>query len=166
MSCNSCIFVPIGEGFLHFSGVICSENVLRDGTAINQSCRAALEGDTLYTAVSVGCSLHGIIVGIGKVCYAKSFNILCCIGIGVLDDVVGLSKEHIDFFVIGSICLIKQSFIESCLISTAVIRNNDPVYGDAFGNFVVLLKEAFELLVPCVNVEDFAFFCGCADCTE
>ena len=36
-------------------------------------------------------------------------------------------------------------------------------YGNAFGNFIVLLKEALKFFIPCVDAENFAFLCfsGC-----
>ena len=54
-------------------------------------------------------------------------------------------------------CLVQQSCVQSILVSAVVRGNDDPVDSDAFGNGVVLLKEALELFVPCVDVENLSF---------
>ena len=70
---------------------------------------------------------------------------------------VNFQQEHVDLLVGRNIVLIQQRLVQLVLVSAAVVGGDDPVDGDAFGNFVVLLKEALELFVPCVDVEDLAF---------
>ena len=148
---------PVGQGGLDFGGIIGAQNVLGDGTAVNQSSGAALEGNALNGAVGIGSGLHSVSVSVGEIGDAQRLDILGVIGVGVLLDVVGLGQEQVDLVVIGSGGLSLQGLVQLLLISTAIAGGDDPVYGDTFGNGVVLLEEALELFVPGVDVEDLAF---------
>ena len=160
VSGDSVELVPAVQLGLNLSGIIGAQDVLGDGAAIDQSGGAALEGDTLDSAVGVGSGLHSVLIGVGEIGDAQSLNVLGELGIGVLQDVVSLSQEHIDLLVVSDIGLVQQSLVQLVLINAAVRGVDDPVDGDAFGNGVVLLEEALELLVPSVDVEDLAFLGG------
>ena len=160
VSGDSVELVPAVQLGLNLSGIIGAQDVLGDGAAIDQSGGAALEGDTLDSAVGVGSGLHSVLIGVGEIGDAQSLNVLGELGIGVLQDVVSLSQEHIDLLVVSDIGLVQQSLVQLVLINAAVRGVDDPVDGDAFGNGIVLLEEALELLVPGVDVEDLAFLGG------
>ena len=158
ISRDSIELVPAVQQFLDLGGIVGAQNVLGDGAAINESCRAALEGDTLDHAGSVGRCLHGVGIGVGEVGHAEGGDVLRDGRLGVLLDVVGLSQEQVDLVVGGSVLLIEQRLVELVLIGAVGARSDDPVNGHAFGNGVILLKEALELFVPGIDVEDLAFF--------
>ena len=148
--------VPVGQGLLDFCGIIGAQDILCDGAAVDQRCGAALEGDTLDDAVGIGSGLHGVGVGIGKIGNAQLGNILGSIGFGEVLDEVSLGQEQVHLVVSGGIFLVQQSLRNLFRVSAAIIGGNDPVDGDTFGNGVVFLKEALELLVPGIDVEHLA----------
>ena len=164
VSRDSIEFVPAVQQLLDLGGIVGAQNVLGDGAAINESCRAALEGDTLDHAGSVGRCLHGVGIGVGEVGHAEGGDVLRDGRLGVLLDVIGLSQEQVDLVVGGSVLLIEQGLVELVLIGTVGARSDDPVDSHALGNGVIFLKEALELFVPGIDVEDLAFlgsgFCG------
>ena len=155
MNCDSVELVPAVESGLNLGGIIGAENVLGDGAAIDQSGGAALEGDTLHNAVGIRSGLNRVGIGVGEIGDTESLDILCGIGIDILQNVVGLGQEHIDLVIGSGAVLIHQGFVELLLVGAVVTGGDDPVDGYAFGNGVVLLKEALELFVPGVDVEDF-----------
>ena len=149
-------FVPVGQGLLDFCGIIGAQDILCDGAAVDQRGGAALEGDTLDDAVGIGSALHGVSIGIGEVGNAQLGDILGEVGAGVLLDVVSFGQEQVHLVVSGGIFLVQQSLVQLFLVSAVVTGGNDPVDGDTFGNGVVLLEEALELLVPGIDVEHLA----------
>ena len=158
ISRDSIELVPAVELFLNLGGIVGAQNVLGDGAAVNESCRAALEGDTLDHAGSVGRCLNGIFIGVGEVSHAESGDVLRHGRLSVLLDVVGLREEQVDLFVGGSVLLIEERFVELVLIGAVCARGDDPVDSHALGNGVIFLKEALELFVPGIDVENLAFF--------
>ena len=125
--------------------------------AIDQRGGAALEGDALHDAVLIGRGLNGVLVRVGEIVDAESGDVLGEVGVGILLDVVGFGQEQVDLLIVGRGGLVEQGRVQLVLIGVVVARGDDPVDGHAFGNGVVLLKEALELLVPGVDVEDLAF---------
>ena len=157
VSRDSIELVPAVQQLLDLGGIVGAQNVLGDGAAVNQSRRAALEGYALNDAGSIRRSLHGICIGAGEIGHAEGGDVLRDGRLGILLDVVGLSEEQVDLVVCRSVLLIEKSLVELVLIGAIGARGDDPVDGHAFGNGVVLLKEALELFVPGVDVEDLAF---------
>ena len=154
---DSLELLPAVELGLDLGGIIGAENVLGDGAAIDQRGGAALEGDALHDAVLIGRSLNGVLVRVGEIVDAESGDVLGEVGVGILLDVVGFGQEQVDLLIVGRGGLVEQGRVQLVLIGVVVARGDDPVDGHAFGNGVVLLKEALELLVPGVDVEDLAF---------
>ena len=157
ISRDSIELVPAVQQFLDLGGIVGAQNVLGDGAAVNEGRRAALEGDALDHAGRVGRSLHGVGIGVGEVGHAEGGDVLRDGRLGVLLDVVGLSQEQVDLVVGGSVLLIEQGLVELVLIGTVGARSDDPVDSHALGNGVIFLKEALELFVPGIDVENLAF---------
>ena len=149
--------IPAVHQGLNGGGIIGAQHVLGYGAAVDQRGGAALEGNALHNTAGVRGGLHGVLVGVGEVGHAHGGDVLGVVAVHVLLDVVGLSQEHVDLLVVGGGGLVQQSLIQLLLVGAVVAGGDDPVDGHAFGNGVVLLEEALELLVPGVDVQDLAF---------
>ena len=148
---------PVGQGLLDFCGVVGAQHVLGDGPAVDEGGGAALEGNALHDAALIGGTLDGVLVGVGEIGDAEGGHVLGAAGVGVLGDVVGFGQEQVDLVVVGSTGLSHQGLVQLFLISAAVTGGNDPVHGHTIGDLVILLEEALEFFVPCVDVENLSF---------
>src|SRR5690606_1915214 len=108
--------VPVGQRFLHFRGIIGAQDVLRDLTSIDQGCRTALEGNALHAALGIGSCLDRVLVhGVGR-CDSYGGNVQREVGFYILDYVVSLCQEHVDFLIRRSAILGHQRLVQLFLV--------------------------------------------------
>ena len=167
--------IPVGQVGLHFGGVIGAQHLLGNAAAVCEQTRGSLPSGAALAAVHRN-DILGVLVLTGQIGIGQA-NILLdiqnVVGVHILQSVVSLDQENVDFVIIGSGVLIQQSLVQLVLVVVVLVGVDGPLHGGAVlqggGGLVgcdlldlriVVVEAALELIIPAPDVQHLAAFCG------
>ena len=170
---NAVEFIPSRELILNLVRIVCSENILRNGTAIGVKARSCLPGNTLQSTVFARYDIFRVLVHLRKVIVGQAdvfLDVERVFTVDVFQSIVSFDEEDVDLAVGcgGVLCL--QGSVKFVLVVVVLGRVNRPLYGGAVfqsrGGFVfcnacnfriVRVEATLKFIVPAPDVKNFAF---------
>ena len=169
--CRSLKGVPVRNKSLHFIGIVCSENLRRNLTVVDQKSRAALPRYALEHAVGIRYDILCVAKLLGKIIgsnakFLHAHGIFC---IYIFQSVVRFDQEQVNLVVRRRVSLRQELLVQIVLICVVIVRRDRPdniyVTDLAMRSVNLLIARimirdtALKFLVPAVNIKHFALCC-------